>query len=96
MFFFSSNRNENGENVDGVHFHRVFAYNDEVRQYINENLKKRDRVLVQGQIRHQTHTEPDGKRLYSGYIAVDSVFKIARRTHAEAESNESVEEKQAN
>lgn len=100
FFFRFSNRDENGEDTSGTHFHRIFAYKDEVRQYINQNLKKRDRILVKGQIRHQTHTEPDGKKLYSGFIAADNIFKIARRTHAEVESNEtvneSVEEKQAN
>lgn len=96
IFVRFSNRNENGEDTPGTHFHRIFAYKDEVRQYINANLKKSDRILVKGQIRHQTNTEPDGKKLYSGYITADNIFKVARRTHAEVESNESIEEKQAN
>lgn len=49
----------------------------------------RDRVLLTGRIGHMTHTGDDGKRLYSGYIVADNIYRITpRSSSAEVESNE--------
>ena len=61
-----------------------------------KNLQRRDRVLLNGRIGHMTNTQPDGKKIYSGFIVAENVFKIARRSNVEVESNESAEEKAEN
>lgn len=92
---FSLDRNENGEEENGAHFHRVFVYDEGVRDFV-KNLQRKDRVLLNGRIGHMTNTQPDGKKLYSGFIVAENVFRIARRTNVEVESNESAQEKAEN
>lgn len=46
-----------GVDPNGMNFHRVFVYDDPLRQYVENNLNKSDRILVTGQINHITRTE---------------------------------------
>ncbi|XP_055298988.1 uncharacterized protein LOC129566786 [Sitodiplosis mosellana] len=79
---------EDGEESSGAHYHRVFAY-DDLLGYVKANLKKGDRILLNGRIGHMTNTQPDGKKFYSGFIVAENIFRVARRTKDDAESNES-------
>lgn len=71
---------EEGTQSDKTSFHRVFAYDTELCQYIENKLKKRDRILLTGRIGHMTNTAEDGKKVYSGYIMADNIYQIAQRS----------------
>lgn len=60
-------------------FHKVFVYDDQLREYVRDNLQKKDRVFVNGSLRHLTHTDDEGRRKYSAYIVANSIHKIAKR-----------------
>lgn len=98
IFFlhFVDSNNEDGSETDGTSFHRVFIYESALREYIQNNLKKSDRILLNGKIGHMTSTGPDGKKVYSGFIVADNLYRIARRTTSQSESNESTEIKAEN
>lgn len=81
-------RDAEGENSAATSFHRLFVYDEPLRLYIKNNLKKTDRVLVNGRIGHMTYTSADGKKMYSGFIVADEIHKVARRTTSEVELNE--------
>lgn len=68
-----------GEEGDAVNFHRVFVHDEGLRQYIQNHVKRSDRVLLTGRIDHMTHTGTDGKRVYSGFIVADNIYRVARR-----------------
>lgn len=80
MFECHSHRNtEDGTESDGTSFHRVFTYNTELCRYIENKLKKRDRVLLTGKIAHMTYTGDDDKKIYSSFIVADSIYRISSR-----------------
>lgn len=62
-----------------------------MREYARDHLKKNDRVYLTGSIKHQTHTDRDGKRLFSGSILANSIQKLAKR---QVKSEEIGEEEQ--
>lgn len=80
---------EEGTNGEGVTFHRVFVQDQELREYIRNKLQRKDRVLLNGRIGHMTDTGKDGKKIYSGFINVTDIYRIARRTSTQVEANES-------
>lgn len=75
-------------------FHSVFAYDPNVREYVDNHLAKKDRVLITGRIGHMTYTREDGSKRFSGFIVAEGINKIARRL--KNESTESGELQQEN
>lgn len=90
---FLRHRNSKDETQsDKTSFHRVFAYDTELCQYIESKLNKRDRVLLTGKIGHMTWTGEDGKKVFSGFIIADNVYRISpRSSSADVASNETAE-----
>lgn len=84
-------RDDQGEDTKETSFHRVFVYDEALRQYIQNNLNTRDRVLVNGRIGHQTYTDADGKKKYSGFIVANEIHKVAKRAASEIKTNEGAE-----
>lgn len=93
MYLLSHRNSDDGTKSFGTSFHRVFAYDPELYQYIEEKLKKRDRVLLTGRIGHMTYTGDDGKKLYSSYIVAENIHRIQPRasSSSEIESNETTQ-----
>lgn len=60
-----------------------------MREYIKNNVKKTDRVLVNGRLGQMTHTQPDGNKLYSGHIEAKTIYKVKKGVR---NSNENQEE----
>lgn len=83
---------EGGESSEGVTFHRVHVQDEALREYIRNKLQRKDRVLLNGQIGHMTDTGTDGKQIYSGFVNVTDIYRIARRTFTQIEAHESTEE----
>lgn len=90
--YITTNSEDGTESTETL-FHRVIAFDGAVRQYIENTLKKSDRVLLTGKIEHQIHsTGDDGKNVYSGFVMAENVYQIERRSSAtEVESNETKE-----
>lgn len=89
---FTNRNSEDGTQSTGTSFHRVFAYDPELFQFIEDKLKIRDRVLLTGRIGHMTYTGDDGKRLYSSYIVAENIYRItSRSSSAEVASNETTQ-----
>lgn len=69
----------------------MFVYDQELREYVRNELQTKDRVLLNGRIGHMTDTGNDGKKIYSGFLVVNDIYKIARRTSTRTEINDSKE-----
>lgn len=79
---------EEGTQSFETSFHRVMAFDTEIRQYIEKTLKKSDRILLTGRLAHMTTTDADGKRLYSGFIVPENIYQLPRRSSStEFQSN---------
>lgn len=89
---FRGTNREDGTQTNETSFHRVIAYDTELRRYIENTLKKSDRILLTGKLGHMTNTGEDGKKSYSGFIVAENIYQIARRpASTEAQSNETAQ-----
>ena len=90
--FTHRNNTEEGNQSAATSFHRIFVYDPELSQFIENNLKKRDRVLLTGKIGHMTTTFEDGKKMYSGFVVPDNIYRIAPRASSDdVASNETTQ-----
>lgn len=69
--------------IDGVdsqkrEFYDVYVHDRNLINYIKENLKRRDRVFVNGFLNHKPETDQDGKKAFSGFIEATNILKIDR------------------
>lgn len=73
---FFQHRTPSGEEDYGAQYHRVYAYDDNVRQYIQKSMFRiNDRVVVHGRIGHRTFIF-DGKEIITGFVIPNSIFRI--------------------
>lgn len=79
---FTSRDPESGEEIEGVYFHRVFVYEKALREFTQNKLDKHDRIMITGKVAHMTNTSTDGKKLYSGFVVADNIYRVARRNVA--------------
>ncbi|XP_031623440.1 uncharacterized protein LOC116340860 [Contarinia nasturtii] len=77
--------NEQGETISKPSFHQVYVYDEGVRKYIEQNVTRRDRILLFGRIGRRTHEDSDGKRWLTGCIIPENAFKIKRPIKSENE-----------
>lgn len=63
-----------------------------MREYARDHVKKNDRVYISGSIKHQTHTDLEGKRLFAGVLLANSIQKVAKRQ----DKSEEIGEKEQN
>lgn len=79
LFFFENRSNEDAEVVTS--FHQVFVYDDNLRDYVQKALQKKDRIFLKGRLAHHIHSDPErkGRRIYSSFIIAESIHKLARR-----------------
>lgn len=69
-------RNLNRQEEYGAQYHRIYAYDEAVRQYIQKNmLKTNDRVVVHGQIGHRSFIF-DGKEIITGFVIPHAILRI--------------------
>lgn len=66
----------------------MFAYDKGLCQYIQNNLKANDRILLNGKLGHLARTGDDGKKIHTGFIIVDKLHQIARRSQSQSESTD--------
>lgn len=61
-----------------ANFHAIFVFDADLRNTLCKNVKKNDRIFVNGFLSGNTHTFQDGKRLKSGFIVAEHIDKITR------------------
>lgn len=54
----------------------VFVYNDKLRNIVRNQLKRLDRVRIEGNLRHKVCIDESGKKHYNGYIEATQIAKI--------------------
>lgn len=59
-------------------FHVIFVFDQNLREFVRNNLEKNDRIYVRGSL-SSTHIDTNGNRSQSGYIVAQSIQKIIIR-----------------
>lgn len=69
-------RNSDGQEVEETDFIPVFAYNESLRNIIRTQLKRLDRVRVEGFLKYKTCVDNKGKKQYKCYIEANKIAKL--------------------
>lgn len=69
-------RNSDGQEEEQTDFIQVFAYNETLRNILKTQLKRLDRVRVEGVLKHKSCVDNTGKRQYKGYIEAHKIAKL--------------------
>lgn len=75
-FSFSVFRNSDGIDVERTDFIPVFVYNETLRNIVRNQLKRLDRVRIEGALRHKACIDINGKKQYKGYIEATKIAKV--------------------
>lgn len=62
--------------MDRTNFIPVFIYNETLRNIVRNQLKRLDRVRVEGILRHKACLDANGKKQYKGYIEATKIAKV--------------------
>lgn len=57
-------------------FHRVIVYDQPVINVVRNNLKKYDRVQIDGKISYMPYKNTDGKTAHGGFIVAQSINRF--------------------
>lgn len=87
-------RFRNSEDIRETHvdFISIFVYNNDLRQYVRNNLKRLDFVRVEGMLKNKPKLTNDGKYQQEGYIVANKINKIVS-VHKLAENKVSTSRK---
>lgn len=69
-------RNSDGIDVDQTDFVPVFVYNDTLRNIVRNQLKRLDRVRIEGVLRHKACIDEAGRKQYQGYVEATKIAKF--------------------
>ncbi len=72
-----SYRDANGENVETTDWHRIVAWGP-LAGYLEKNLRKGTKVLVQGKIRHRNYQDKEGVTKYVTEVVAKDVLKLTK------------------
>lgn len=88
-FFFCSNtiRDENGVDVERTDFLPVFVYDKDLREIVQSQLKRLNRVRVEGIIKYKVDADHLGKKRYRGYILATRIAKMINFNEVEKPMN---------
>lgn len=59
-----------------VDFIPIYVYDSELRDYVRNNLKRLDRVRIEGILKNKPKTDDKGKKRMMGYIQAHSIKKM--------------------
>lgn len=59
-----------------VDFIPIFVYDDELRNYVRNYLKRLDCVRVEGVLKYRNEMNAEGKQWKSGYISANKIIKV--------------------
>lgn len=63
---------------EGTIFLSVFAQNEELREYVRNNLQRLDYVQVKGALQYKTFVDQKGKKQFAGSINAESITRSMR------------------
>lgn len=69
-------RDENGRDVKHTDFLPVFVYDKHLREIVQSQLKRLDRVRVEGMLKYKVDADSFGKKRYRGYILATCIAKM--------------------
>lgn len=68
--------------IDGesqkLSFFNIFVHDRNLINYAKENLRKKDRIFVNGFLSYKPETDQTGAKAYGGYIEASNILKIER------------------
>lgn len=67
-------------------FYNVFIHDPNLINYAKENLKRKDRVFVNGFLNYKSELDQDGKKQVNGYVEATNIFKIDRFSELSSEN----------
>lgn len=70
-----------------VDFIPIHVYDEELRNYVQNHLKRLDRVRVEGILKNKPKTDDKGKKRMMGYIQAHSIRKMLPLYVADDEIN---------
>ncbi len=70
-------KDANGEFIESTDWHRIIAW-DTLAGYLQKNLKKGNKIIVQGKIRHRSYQDKDGNTKYLTEIIAKEVMKLSK------------------
>lgn len=56
----------------------VFVYNDTLRNIVRNQLKRLDRVRIEGVLKYKACIDDMGKKQYKGYILANRIAKLMK------------------
>lgn len=59
-------------------WHRVLVFDDGLREFVRNNLKESDRILINGEISYNNKTLDNGKQISRGWIMASRIHKLAQ------------------
>lgn len=59
-----------------VDFIPIFVYEEELRNYVRNHLKRLDCVRVEGVLKYRKEINAEGKQLKGGYISAKKIIKV--------------------
>lgn len=69
-------RNLEGIKELHVDFIPIFVYDEELRNYVRNHLKRLDCVRVEGVFKYRTEINAEGKQWKGGYISANKINKV--------------------
>lgn len=68
----------NSEKIEETHvdFMSIFVYDNDLRQYVRNHLRKLDFVRVEGALKNKPKLSNEGKYEQEGYIVANKINKI--------------------
>lgn len=74
---FLRNPIEGGE-THKLAFYNIYVHDRNLIDYVKENLRKKDRIFVNGLLSYKPDTDQNGAKAYGGYIEASNILKINR------------------
>lgn len=74
------NRNSDGVEEERTDFIPVFIYNDNLRNIVRYQLKRLDRVRVEGTLKYKSCINQNGKKQYKGFVVARRIDKLMNLT----------------
>lgn len=75
-------KNAKGEKVKETQWHNIVSWG-KTAEYINENLKKGNEVMVHGKLKYSSYDDKEGVTRYSSDVVVNEFIKITREASQE-------------
>lgn len=73
--------------VDRTDFVSVFVYNETLCNIVRNQLKRLDRVRIEGVLKYKACVDDTGKKRYKGFVVATKISKVIPLRQIEVQSN---------